>query len=223
MSGIKGQASWLLFSNGFSAILQIIQVSILAHKLALGELGLLAIVNTVLMIAMILQDMGMSSYIVHKQNLSRRQQSTIFWINLSLSLIAGLIVFAFSWPLAIFYQMSQLEPLIMLASINFLFLGALSQYQAHYIKAKRMILLSKIEMTAKLISFACVVGMLYLSDLRTSAVIIGLIINALIRLLLMSTLGERSWTPSLAFELSIFRDVFKYGIYQLGSQIINQL
>ncbi|WP_257984841.1 oligosaccharide flippase family protein, partial [Klebsiella pneumoniae] len=176
-----------------------------------------------LMIAMILQDMGMSSYIVHKQNLSRRQQSTIFWINLSLSLIAGLIVFAFSWPLAIFYQMSQLEPLIMLASINFLFLGALSQYQAHYIKAKRMILLSKIEMTAKLISFACVVGMLYLSDLRTSAVIIGLIINALIRLLLMSTLGERSWTPSLAFELSIFRDVFKYGIYQLGSQIINQL
>ncbi|PLK73617.1 lipopolysaccharide biosynthesis protein, partial [Klebsiella pneumoniae] len=180
-------------------------------------------VNTVLMIAMILQDMGMSSYIVHKQNLSRRQQSTIFWINLSLSLIAGLIVFAFSWPLAIFYQMSQLEPLIMLASINFLFLGALSQYQAHYIKAKRMILLSKIEMTAKLISFACVVGMLYLSDLRTSAVIIGLIINALIRLLLMSTLGERSWTPSLAFELSIFRDVFKYGIYQLGSQIINQL
>ncbi|HGI7037860.1 TPA: oligosaccharide flippase family protein [Klebsiella oxytoca] len=223
MSGIKGQASWLLFSNGFSAILQIIQISILAHTLALDELGLLAIVNTVLMIAMILQDMGMSSYIVHKQSLTRQQQSTIFWINLSLSLIAGLIVFASSWPLAIFYHMSKLEPLIMLASINFLFLGSLSQYQAHYVKAKRMILLSKIEMAAKFFSFVCVIGMLYLTDLRTSAVIIGLIINAFIRLLLMSILGERSWNPTFAFEKSIFNDVFKYGVYQLGSQIINQL
>ncbi|HCT3871624.1 TPA: oligosaccharide flippase family protein [Klebsiella michiganensis] len=223
MSGIKGQASWLLFSNGFAAILQIIQISILAHKLALDELGLLAIVNTVLMIAMILQDMGMSSYIVHKQNLTRRQQSTIYWINLSLSLIAGLIVFASSWPLAKFYHMNKLEPLIMLASINFLFLGSLSQYQAHYIKAKQMILLSKIEMAAKFFSFLCVIGMLYFTDLRTSAVILGLIINAFLRLLMMSLLGERSWNPTLAFEKNIFSDVFRYGIYQLGSQIINQL
>lgn len=67
MSGLKSQALWLLFSNFFSAILQIIQISVLARHLELHELGVLAIVNSILMIAMILQDMGMSSYIVHKQ------------------------------------------------------------------------------------------------------------------------------------------------------------
>lgn len=223
MSGMKGQAGWLLLSNGFSAVLQIIQISVLAHMLALNELGLLAIVNTVLMIAMILQDMGMSSYIVHKQELNRAQQSTIYWINLVLSLFAGVIVFACAWPLSNFYHMDKLEPLIMLASINFIFLGSLSQYQAHYIKAKRMILLAKIEMTAKFISFCFVIGMLFLTDLRTSAVILGLILNAFIRLLLMSFLGDKEWRPLFCFEKDICAGVFKYGIYQLGSQVINQL
>ena len=73
MSGLKSQALWLLFSNFFSAILQIIQISVLARHLELHELGVLAIVNSILMIAMILQDMGMSSYIVHKQNLTRNE------------------------------------------------------------------------------------------------------------------------------------------------------
>ncbi|WP_148180527.1 oligosaccharide flippase family protein, partial [Klebsiella pneumoniae] len=74
MSGLRKQASWLLFSNIFAAILQIIQISVLARHLELHELGMLAIVNSILMIAMILQDMGMSSYIIHRQDLSRDEQ-----------------------------------------------------------------------------------------------------------------------------------------------------
>ncbi|MFL8978436.1 oligosaccharide flippase family protein, partial [Escherichia coli] len=120
MSGLKSQALWLLFSNFFSAILQIIQISVLARHLELHELGVLAIVNSILMIAMILQDMGMSSYIVHKQNLTRNEQSTIYWVNFLLSLFAGLLVFICALPLAKFYAMQNLALLVMLASINFL-------------------------------------------------------------------------------------------------------
>ncbi|VUS83948.1 Teichuronic acid biosynthesis protein TuaB [Klebsiella huaxiensis] len=223
MSGIKGQAVWLLGANLFSAILQIVQISILARTLELHELGVLAMVNTVLALAMVLQDMGMSSYIVYKQDITRSQQSTIYWINLFLSVLTGVIVFFVSFPVSNFYDMPKLEPLIMLASINFLFLGSLSQYQAHYIKAKKMVLLSQIEMTAKFLSFIFVVWAIYNTGLRTSAVIIGLILNAMLRLVFMSWLGEKEWRPLFVFDKKIVRDVFKYGIYQLGSQIINQL
>ncbi|CDL19957.1 hypothetical protein [Klebsiella pneumoniae IS53] len=41
----------------------------------------------------------------------------------------------------------------MLASFNFLFLGSLSQYQSHYIKAKKVILLAKIEIISKIYFF----------------------------------------------------------------------
>ncbi|QBG07468.1 lipopolysaccharide biosynthesis protein [Klebsiella huaxiensis] len=223
MSNLRSQAAWLLASNFFTAVLQIVQISILARNLDLRELGVLAIVNTVLMIAMILQDMGMSSYIVHKQELLKRDQSTIFWINLLLSLIAGIIVCLLSWPVSKFYHLNELNLLIMLASLNFIFLGALSQYQSHYIKSKKMILLAKIEMIAKFISFCFVVYTIYFTELRTSAVILGLILNAVLRLFMMAFFGDKRWNPSLEFNSSICKDIFKYGIFQLGSQVLNQL
>lgn len=166
MSGLRKQASWLLFSNIFAAILQIIQISVLARHLELHELGMLAIVNSILMIAMILQDMGMSSYIIHRQDLSRDEQSTIYWVNFILSILAGGIVLLVAWPLARFYMMDKLTPLVMLSSINFLFLGSLSQYQAHYIKAKRMVSLSQIEMSAKTLSFLFVIYAILYTELR---------------------------------------------------------
>ncbi|EPY4367979.1 TPA: oligosaccharide flippase family protein [Klebsiella pneumoniae] len=222
MSGIKKQAIWLLGSNTISAILQILQISLLAHHLKLSELGVLAIVNMVLMVAMILQDMGMSSYIVHMQEMTRRDQSTIYWINLLLSFLTGCLVFVASWPIASFYNMPDLTFLVMLASFNFLFLGSLSQYQSHYIKAKKVILLAKIEIISKIISFLFVLFSILKMELRTEAVIYGLIINSFARLFLMSLLGDKSWRPTFEFNSAICKPVFKYGIFQLGSQILNQ-
>ncbi|MBL1822834.1 lipopolysaccharide biosynthesis protein, partial [Klebsiella pneumoniae] len=58
--------------------------------------------------------------------------------------------------------------------------------------------------------------------LRTEAVIYGLIINSFARLFLMSLLGDKSWRPTFEFNSAICKPVFKYGIFQLGSQILNQ-
>lgn len=223
MSSIRGQAAWLLTSNFFTAVLQIFQISILARNLELKELGILAIVNTVLMIAMILQDMGMSSYIVHKQDLTRRDQSTIYWINFLLSVLTGGLVFISAVPISIFYNLTELEPLIMLASVNFIFLGSLSQYQSHYIKAKKVILLAKIEMFSKLLSFFFVVMAILNTELRTSAVILGLILNAILRLVMMAIFGDKRWRPTFEFNSEICIPAFKYGVFQLGSQVLNQL
>ncbi|EIR8796052.1 oligosaccharide flippase family protein, partial [Escherichia coli] len=41
--------------------------------------------------------------------------------------------------------------------------------------------------------------------------------------MLMSLLGEKDWRPLFYFDKGLCKDVFKYGVYQLGSQIINQL
>lgn len=39
----------------------------------------------------------------------------------------------------------------------------------------------------------------------------------------MSYFGDKDWRPKFVFEKNICKGVFSYGIYQLGSQIINQL
>lgn len=223
MNGFKSQAIWLFGSTCFSAVLQVMQLSVLARKLEAHELGLLAIINAILAVAGVLQDMGMSSYLVHRQNITRREQSTIYWVNVSLSLGAGLVLIAIAWPVAWFYHLPELVGLITLSSLNFLVLGHLSQYQAHFIKTKRMVTLAKIEMGTKLFAFLCTVAMLYLTSLTVAAAILGLFINAFTRILCMIAFGEKSWRPTREFDRQTFFDAVRYGIFQLGSQIINQL
>ncbi|WP_158783539.1 lipopolysaccharide biosynthesis protein [Pantoea sp. BAV 3049] len=223
MSSLKSQAVWLFGGTCFAAALQVVQLGVLARKLEAHELGILAIINAILAVAMVLQDMGMSSYIVHRQNITRKEQSTIYWVNVLLSLLTGLLLIAIAWPIAYFYHIPQLTGLIMLTSLNFLVLGSLSQYQAHFIKAKKMILLAKIEMVTKFLAFAFTVGMLYYSSLNVSAVILGLFSNAAMRILCMIWFGEKSWRPTFEFDKATFFSSIKYGVYQLGSQTINQL
>jgi len=140
-----------------------------------------------------------------------------------LSLLTGLLLIAIAWPIAYFYHLPQLTGLIMLTSLNFLVLGSLSQYQAHFIKAKKMVLLAKIEMVTKFLAFALTVALLYLSPLNVSAVILGLFANAAMRILCMIWFGEKSWRPTFEFDKTTFFSSMKYGVYQLGSQTINQL
>ncbi|KAB8307354.1 lipopolysaccharide biosynthesis protein [Erwinia endophytica] len=223
MSSLKSQAVWLFGGTCFAAVLQVVQLGVLARKLETHELGILAIINAILAVAMVLQDMGMSSYVVHRQNITRKEQSTIYWVNVLLSLLTGLLLIAIAWPIAHFYHIPRLTGLIMLTSLNFLVLGSLSQYQAQFIKAKKMVLLAKIEMATKFLAFLFTVGMLYLSSLSVSAVILGLFANAAMRILCMIWLGEKSWRPTFEFDKTTFFSSIKYGVYQLGSQTINQL
>jgi exopolysaccharide (amylovoran) exporter len=223
VSGLKNQAAWLFGGTCFAAVLQVVQLGVLARKLETHELGILAIINAILAVAMVLQDMGMSSYIVHRQNITRKEQSTIYWVNVLLSLLTGLLLIAIAWPIAHFYHIPQLTGLIMLTSINFLILGSLSQYQAHFIKAKRMVLLAKIEMVTKLFAFLFTVGLIYYTTLNVSAVILGLFANAAMRVACMIWFGEKSWRPTFEFDKPTFFSSLKYGVYQLGSQTINQL
>ncbi|AXF76375.1 lipopolysaccharide biosynthesis protein [Erwinia tracheiphila] len=223
MSSFKSQALWLFGGTCFSAVLQVAQLSVLARRLEAHELGILAIINAILAVAMVLQDMGMSSYIVHRQNITRKEQSTIYWVNVFLSLLTGLLLILLAWPIAFFYHIAQLTGLIMLTSLNFLVLGSLSQYQAHFIKAKRVLVLAKIEMATKLVAFLFTVALLYLTSFTVSAVILGLFISAVLRILSMIILGDKSWRPTFEFDKATFFSSIRYGAYQLGSQTINQL
>ncbi|CAJ0997977.1 oligosaccharide flippase family protein [Sodalis praecaptivus] len=222
MRDIKKQAIWLFSGTCFAALMQILQLSVLARTTGARELGIIAIINSILAIAMVLQDMGMSSYLIHRQQIKRKEQSTIFWVNAMLgAMTAGLLVLM-AYPLALFYKIPELTGLIALTSLNFLILGGLSQYQAHFIKIKKVVLLVRIEMFSKLIAFMLTVALLYFTPLRPAAVILGLFTNALIKLICMLYFSEKSWHPTFEFLGDTFKAALKYGSFQLGSQIINQ-
>src|ERR1700755_560528 len=119
MSTARRDALWTAGSTVVSAASQLLQIAVLAHHVDAHLLGALAIVNVVNAIAILLQDMGLSSYLVHRQEITRPERTSLFMISTGLGLCSALVLFAISFPVADFYGSSELGDLLRLSTANF--------------------------------------------------------------------------------------------------------
>ena len=77
VSGVK----WTTLSTVIVNILQLLQLTILARFLDPSEFGLMALVMVVIGFSNSFLDMGISNAIIHKQQISKDQLSTLYWVN----------------------------------------------------------------------------------------------------------------------------------------------
>ena len=85
ISGVK----WTTVSSVIVAVLHLLQLSILARFLEPSDFGLMALVMVVIGFSQAFLDMGISAAIIHKQEITKDQLSTLYWTNL----LAGFILF----------------------------------------------------------------------------------------------------------------------------------
>lgn len=219
----RADALWTLAVTVVAALLQLLQLAIAARYLSAADFGVLAIVNIALWLVQTFQGMGLSSYAVHLGEQSRTVQSTLFWIGLLLGLVAGLLILLLAWPLAWFYQMPALTGLMPLVALNFLLLGLASQYQANLVRTFKAVLLAKIEVFARVLSFLPTLYLLVVCDWGLYAIVLSGVLFSLIKLIGLVMVALPAWHPQWAFERQLAKGALSYGAFQAGSQFINQL
>ncbi|MBQ1783107.1 MAG: oligosaccharide flippase family protein [Gammaproteobacteria bacterium] len=219
----RRDAYWTVAATLVGAFVQLLQLAVASRFLSPAEFGLLAIVNVTLWIVMAFQDMGLSSYCVHLGEVSRRIQSTLFWMSSLLGAIAATFVASTASYIADFYQMPLLNQLLPLVAVNFLILGLGAQYQANLIRTFGASRLAKIEVGSRLISFILTMGLLVQLGLGTKAIVLGTIAFSAFKFLAMAMVAESHWHPRLMCDRTVAKNALVYGGYQAGSQIINQL
>lgn len=223
MTSARRDALWTAGSTVVSAASQLLQIAVLAHHVDAHMLGALAIVNVVNAIATLLQDMGLSSYLIHRQDISRPQRTSLFIISVGLGLASAATLFAISYAVAYFYRSDLLGDLLRLSTVNFILLGVAAQYQASLIKAFRLPRLARIEVIGRLCGLATLLVLVLVFHASIEAAVYAMIVNSLVRLACFLTVSERDWHPGRAFDRGIMREALRYGAFQLGSQVINQL
>ena len=100
ISGVR----WTLLSTIIITILQLLQLAILARFLSPSDFGLMALVMVVISFSQLFFDMGISDAIIHKQNISKTQLSTLYWLNILLGIIIFLIIVVIAPFIANFYN-----------------------------------------------------------------------------------------------------------------------
>ncbi|MEM9063987.1 MAG: lipopolysaccharide biosynthesis protein [Planctomycetota bacterium] len=103
---------------------------ILARLLAPSDFGLVAAVTSVTGFVAIFKDAGLSHATVQKETVNHAQVSTLFWINVGLSLALTLVVAALSPVLATFYSDPRLVWITLAVAGTFSFAGVTVQHHA---------------------------------------------------------------------------------------------
>lgn len=219
-SAIKG-FSWNLFDKIINQVGSFLLLIYLSRELSPSDFGLIAMLAIFLAISQTIIDSGFSQALVQKSKaVSEDDMSTVFYINISISILLYSILY-FSAPyIASFYQQDELVSLSRL-----LFLVLIINSFSLVPRAKLLIVLdfksqSIINSISTLVSALVTVYMVYKGYTYWSLVAMALM-KALANAILLTLFSK--WYPKLLFSFKSFKALFKFGSNLLIVGVISSI
>lgn len=112
-------------SQGARVFIQVASTAVLARLLTPNDYGIIGMVVSATALADYLRDLGLSTAAIQKQDLTHRQQSNLFWINVAMGLSLTAALAAASPLVARFYHQAEALWVTVALSASFL-LGSLA-------------------------------------------------------------------------------------------------
>tara|TARA_B100000674_G_scaffold155390_1_gene123989 strand:+ start:3538 stop:4986 length:1449 start_codon:yes stop_codon:yes gene_type:complete len=216
LSGIKWNSVGI-FSR---ALFQVLQISILTRFLPKEDFGLLAMALFVVQFSNIFLDMGLTSAILHKKNISKNEFSSIYWLNIFIALILYLLIYISAPTVSDFYNEVELSNIIPVLGLNVIFISFGRQHQTMF---QKQLLFKKIALV-EILSF--LIGLLAAVYLATKGYgVYSLIYSTLIKSLLANItfllLNNKTHSVHFHFKLSETKPFLKVGGFTMGSTLLD--
>ena len=216
ISGVK----WTTLSTVITTILQLLQLAILARFLDPSAFGLMALVMVVVGFSQAFLDMGISNAIIHKQEITKDQLSTLYWVNVLAGFALFIVISAISPFVASFYHEPELTMLIILVGVTFLIQPFGQQFMVLWQKEMRFSEIAKIDIVSKFISLIVSVYFAY-EGYGVYALVYGTLAGVVVQTILFLYKGLQEHKPSFVLKLSEIKEFLSFGAYQMGEKTIN--
>jgi O-antigen/teichoic acid export membrane protein len=193
-----------VFNQGIGFIISIILARILTPE----DFGLVGMTMVVVSFSQVFMDMGFSTALIQKQEITEEQFSTVFYLNILLGAFLTLLMFICSGVIADFYNQPAISSLM--KGISFLFIiNSLSIVQTtQFLKAIDLKPLTIFRGLAVIISGCIGISMAY-TGYGVWSLVAQSILNALIYTVLIWI--KSSWRPRTYFDLHAISDLWRYG------------
>ena len=147
------------FAQGVNFILRIGSMMVLARLLDPKDFGLVGMVTVVTGVFSLFKDAGLAIVTIQRATITNQQVSTLFWINMLVGAILGLLTFGAAPILALFYDEPRLFWLTAALATGFLMNAAGVQHSALLQRDMRFGALSVTEIVTQGVSSAVGIGM----------------------------------------------------------------
>ncbi len=117
-------------AQGCKFVLRMGSTVVLARLLTPDDFGLVAMVAAVTGFVLMFSDMGLSASTVQRREISHEQVSTLFWLNVAISVVIAVVIAAVAVPIAWFYDEPRLIAITLLVALCVPLIGVAIQHQA---------------------------------------------------------------------------------------------
>ncbi len=189
----------------------------LARLLEPSDFGLIAIAMVIIVIANIFTDSGLGLALIQRRRVLPIHYSSVFYFNVAVGILLVLITFLSASLIAEFYNNQALIPLTQVLSFSFI-IGALSAVQSTKLRKElNYALLTKMNLTASLISGIIGVSLAFLGagvwSLVAQSLILGVVYNILIW-------TRAKWVPDLKFSWKALTQLWGFGFRMFLSSLL---
>lgn len=199
---------WSAVERFSSQGIQFVLGIIIARLVAPSCYGLVAMLTIFISIGQSLIDSGFANALIHKNDCTEKDYSTVFYFNLVVSAVLYLLFFICSPLIADFYGQPELVVITRYSTFGFILNSLAIVQRAQFTKRMDFKRQSKATVSAVIVSGLVGVTMAYCGYGVWALVFQGLI-NSLVNTISLWMMS--SWRPSLVFSKESFKELYAFG------------
>lgn len=207
-----------MLSHGVKFAISIAATAILARLLTPQDYGLIGMVAVATNFVAMFKDLGLSLATVQRSEISEEQISTLFWVNLTLSLASMIFMIMMSPVVSWFYGDSRVTMITIVSASGFIVGGLTVQHEALLKRQMRFMTLSAIAVASMVIGYAVGIAFAWYGARFWALVFsqLGLLITNAILVWIACR-----WRPGLPKRNSGIRSMLNFGGNITGYATIN--
>ncbi len=207
-----------LTAQGAGFFLTMAKTVILARLLTPADYGLFGMVTVVVSFAQMFKDAGLSLATVQKTEISHNQISTLFWVNILISVVLGLCIFVGAPLVALFYGKPELTNVTAALSISFVLGGLAIQHKALLRRHMQFSTLAGIQIAGQVVSLVVTI-LLACLGWKYWALVLGVLVMVFTDTLL--TFFFCRWVPGRMRKGTGAREMLLFGGHLTGFDFVN--
>jgi len=205
-------------SQGFKFFAGLGTTMVLGRLLRPADYGLIGMVAVVTGFVSMFKDLGLSAATVQREEITSEQVSTLFWVNVVLSVGVGLLTLALAPAVAWFYGAPQLTSITAVYAIAFLFGGLTVQHEALLHRQMRFAAQAACEIVALLVTIAVTVTLAW-RGAGYWALVTGHVTTSFVYMLCIWAVCR--WRPGWPTRVSSVLSLLRFGGNLTGFGVVN--
>ena len=216
ITGVK----WTTLGTLSVTLSNVLKLSILARFLSKDDFGVFAIVVFFLGFFKMFSEMGLTTAILHKQDIKKNEYASLYWFNIIFCICLYLLLFLIDPIISGFYNEPELDFLIKVLGLSIIINSIGLQFRTIETKNLSFKYISIFDVIASVISLSFAIW-LAVNGYGILALVYSVVLQYAISNFLFFFLGIRNHGVRVYFRFKDLKPFLRIGLFQVGGQSAN--